>query len=80
MEEIKTTEVQPIKNPVWVFQFDNEDPIPFAFYNSPEEGEEEGDKILTIKLDGSTTGNPITFVSPSGKVLKLFATENEIYK
>lgn len=74
----KEINISRIKRPEWVFQFDNEEPVVFAFYNGDEENEEP--KELTIRLSGDIEGNDLLFKSPSGKVFKIFARESEKQK
>ncbi len=58
-----------IKDCVWAFQFDDDEPIVFATSHN-------GQNELTITIDNSTTGS-IEFYGLDGKKLKIFAKENK---
>lgn len=58
------------KEAEWVFQFDNDEPVVFAWSN---DGEKPGEVKITLKSDSKST---ITFVSPDGtKALRLYCRE-----
>jgi hypothetical protein len=59
-----------IKDCVWAFQFDDDEPVVFA--TSFDEGQNQ----LTFVIDNSTTGS-IEFNGLDGKKLKIFAKENK---
>jgi hypothetical protein len=60
------------KQPEWVFQFEGEEPIVFAWCNSPQIEDKEDNLVLTLP---STSNCLVTFRSPSGKQMKIFARE-----
>ena len=58
-----------IKDCVWAFQFDDDEPIVFATSHN-------GQDQLTFTIDNSKTGS-IEFYGLDGKKLKIFAKENK---
>lgn len=67
---LETPEIVTFKRPEWVFQFDDNEPIVFAWSNDEEEPGE-----VTISLKGNSNSN-ITFMDRDGKrTLKLFSRE-----
>jgi hypothetical protein len=67
---LKTQENISFKRPEWVFQFDDNEPVVFAWSNDEEE---PGEVNISLKGDSSST---LTFIDRDGKkTFKIFARE-----
>lgn len=62
-------QITKFKQPEWVFQFDNDEPVVFAWCEQPED---EPRLSLDFKGESSST---LFFTSTSGKTFKIFSRE-----
>lgn len=67
--ESVSPQVTKFKQPEWVFQFDNDEPVVFAWCE-----QEEDNPRLSFDMRGETNST-LLFNSPSGKSFKVFARE-----
>ena len=73
MENVEINQIQGIveynDGAEWVFQFDNDEPVVFAWTNKGATG--PGDVVITLKANSHSS---ITFMSPQGdKGLRLYS-------
>ncbi len=66
---LQTPEIVEFEQAEWVFQFDNEEPVVFAWANTPGEKAE-----VSINLK-SNSGTNLEFRDRNGKVFRIFARE-----